>query len=86
MAYQEIRVWKKTEEDVAVRYLCLLDISTGKYRVQSADFFRLPVTADQLSFFESQVVELFIETSSRDIDDWQSTIERAIEMHEKNFS
>ncbi|MDC8014376.1 hypothetical protein [Tahibacter soli] len=86
MVYQEIRIWKKIGSDMAVRYFCLLDISSGKYRVQSADFFRLPVTAEQVKFFESQAAELFIETSSAGVDDWHVTIEKAIEMHEKNFS
>ena len=86
MLYQEICIWKKREKSASIRYFCLLDISLGKYRVQSADFFRLPITAEQIKYFEIQAAELFIETSSAGVDDWYATIEEAIAMHEKNFS
>ena len=86
MLYEEVRVWKKLESSAAVRYLCLRDVSSGRCRVQSADFFRLPLTAEHVASMDVQAAELFIEVSSESVDDWHATIEAAIGSHEKTFA
>ncbi len=82
----EVMVWKHLDSATAVRYCCLNDLAVGKYAVQSADFFRLPLDEKQFRDFEKQFVELFTETSPRERCLWFDTLEEAIKAHDQDFS
>lgn len=47
-------VWKRIESMRLVRYRCFEDTSTGKFCVQSADFFDAPIRPEQLMHSEKQ--------------------------------
>jgi hypothetical protein len=38
--YRAVDVWERDKEHAVVRYRCLESLSTGKFHVQSADFYR----------------------------------------------
>lgn len=84
--YKEILVWKRLDEYLAVRYCCFHDMQSGKYAVQSADFFRIPFVETQFREFEKQFVELFIDVSPKERCDWYDSIEEAIKTHDECFS
>ncbi|WP_044563323.1 hypothetical protein [Azospirillum sp. B4] len=86
--FQEVMVWKRLENGTAraVRYTCFQDVATGRYAVQSADFFHLPVPDDQLAFFARQQVELFIEMPVTGRCAWFDTLAEAIAAHDQDFN
>ena len=83
---QEVMIWKRLSEAVAVRYWCLHDLQTDQYAVQSADYFRLPFDEKQFSYFEKQFVELFVEVPARERCDWFDSLREAIHAHDQEFS
>jgi hypothetical protein len=84
--YKELRVWRRVDSHTAVRFFCLLDLATKMFAVQSADFFRLPITKEQLENFDKQYLELFIEISPADRCEWFESLEEAIAAHDRDFS
>ncbi|MFC4159284.1 hypothetical protein [Chitinimonas lacunae] len=84
--FKEVMIWKRTGETSAVRYSCLQDMLTGKYAIQSADFFRLPIEGEQFRIFERQFVELLLDVSPRDRCMWFESPEEAITAHDHDFS
>ena len=66
-------------------YRCLRDDSTGRYAVQSADFFPLPVDDARLRSSDRQFVELLIEQLPFDRCEWHASIEAAIAAHDLAF-
>lgn len=83
--FQNIMIWKNLDEVSAVRYSCLKDLQNGKFAVQSADFFRLPLDERAVLNFSIQFAALFIEISPRERCSWFGTIEEAIINHEREF-
>lgn len=60
--YQEVMVWKRLSASLSIRYSCLKNLANGKYMVQSADYFHLPVDAKTVEQHTKQFAELFTET------------------------
>lgn len=83
---RELFVWKRLGAGEAVRYVCFEDLSTGRFCVQSADFYRLPVKPELLRQLELQAVELFLEQSPLDRCEWHASVEAAIEAHDRHFA
>lgn len=84
--FREVMIWKRLDASSAVRYSCLHDIKSGRYAVQSEDFFRLPLEEKQFRYFEMQFVELLIETSPFERCKWFDSLEIAIAAHNLDFS
>ncbi len=84
--FKEVRIWRRPSDILAIRYSCLEEVISGKYAVQSADFFRVPLEKSQFQQFEQQFVELFIEISPLERCDWFNSLEDAIASHDKDFS
>lgn len=61
MLYQQVTLWRRESERTAIRYSCLMNLSSGKYSVQSAHFYQLPLTDQVLKGFDEQFVELLCE-------------------------
>src|SRR6266853_2092335 len=55
--FKTIDVWKRISDSEAVRYRCFQCLRTGKYSVQSADFYRLPGSPDQSAQLRRQHIE-----------------------------
>lgn len=83
--FEEIMVWKRLDENTAVKYCCFRDHQNNRYAVQSADFFRLPVDNAQVMHSERQKVELLIESSPGERSGWFDSLEQAIAEHDVAF-
>ncbi len=83
--FKAIDVWKRISDSEAVRYRCFQNLQTGKYSVQSADFYRLPQNPAQSAQLERQHIELFVEQAPDERTGSHATLEAAIEAHEAEF-
>jgi len=83
--YRAFDVWRKLDGRCLVRYRCFEFLASGKYSVQSADFYRFPLEPDQCAFLDKQFLELFVEQSPLDRGGGYDTIEEAIRAHDKDF-
>jgi hypothetical protein len=61
-------------------------MATGKYSVQSADFYRLPLDPAQISALDRQHIQLFIEQQPDARSGSFDTIEQAIGAHDNDFT
>jgi len=84
--FKEIMIWKRVDDVSAVRYSCLNDLQNGKFAVQSADFFRLPLEGQAVVEHANQFAALFIEVAPSERCLWFDSIEGAIINHECDFS
>jgi len=76
--FTSIDVWRRVDERTAIRYRCFRSLVSGKYSVQSADFYQLPFEPAQVGSLEQQHIELFIEEQPDAGSGSFDTIERAI--------
>jgi hypothetical protein len=83
--YKSFDVWKKTGTARLVRYRCFEDTDTGKFCVQSADLYNLPIQIEQLVQSEKQFLELMIEESPFVRSCSFDTAEEAIAHHDSEF-
>ena len=80
--FKSFDVWKKTSTERLVRYRCFEDTDTGKFCVQSADFYSLPIRTEQLLQLEKQFLELMMEESPVERS---GSVEEAIARHDSEF-
>lgn len=83
--FKAMDVWKRISDSEAVRYRCFQSLQTGKYSVQSADFYRSPENRGQSADIERQYVELFVEQAPDERSGAYQTLQVAIEAHEAEF-
>ncbi len=83
--FRSFDVWKKTSTARLVRYRCFEDTDTGKFCVQSADFYNLPIQTERLVNSEKQFVELLIEESPFVRSGAFDSVEEAISRHDSEF-
>lgn len=84
--YEAIMVWKHLDNRSSVRYSCFRNLKTGKYGVQSADYFRLPIDEEQIKQFVKQFLELLMEVDPEERCLWFDALDEAIQAHEEEFS
>jgi hypothetical protein len=84
--YIEVKVWKRVSDSSAIRYACFHDVTSHRYVVQSADFFRLPLQKQQVEDFDKQFAELFIGNPLTERSDWFDSLEAAIAAHDRDFA
>lgn len=84
--YKSISVWRRINNTSAIHFNCLENMYSKKFAVQSADFFYLPITEDQIISFEKQYLELLIETPPDERCEWFESLEDAIAAHNRGFS
>lgn len=82
-AYKAIDVWERRDTRTTVRYRCFQSLETGKYCVQSADFYR---SVDQPTDFDRHFLELFAEQDPIDRSGEYDTLEAAIAAHKRDFA
>jgi hypothetical protein len=83
--YIELNIWHRVDSSSAVLYRCLKETGTEKFAVQSADFFKYPVSEKRLHASALQFVELLIEISPADRCQWFNSVEEAIAAHNRDF-
>ena len=84
--FNEMMVWRRMSDTLAVRYSCVRNLHTNKYAVQSADHFYAPVNEVQISSMSAQFVELFLEESPETRCNWFDSVEEAIHDHDVQFN
>jgi hypothetical protein len=85
LMFKSFDVWKELAPERIVRYRCFEDSSTGKFCVQSADFYNLPFQTERLIQLEKQFLELVIEESPFTRSGAFDTVEEAIASHNSEF-
>lgn len=83
--FRVVDVWKIHDQNSAKRYRCFELLDDKKYCVQSCDYFSHPIDDDQIRVSERQFIELFIETPPDTRNVMYSSLEEAIEVHEREF-
>ena len=83
--YQAFDVWKRISKTRAVRYRCFRDLSSGRFSVQSADFYGVPLDPKRVVDLDKQYVELFAEQDPDERGGRFDSVEAAIEAHDKDF-
>jgi hypothetical protein len=80
--YRAIDVWERKDGHTVVRYRCLEALDTGKYSVQSADFYHAGKKSREL---DDEFIELLMEQDPAKRAGQHDTIEAAIAAHERDF-
>jgi hypothetical protein len=83
--YEAVDVWRRMSADRSVRYRCFRSLSSGKYSVQSADFYQLPLNPQTILNLEKQFLELFTEEAPDSRSEGFETLQAAIEAHISEF-
>jgi hypothetical protein len=83
--FKAIDVWKRVSESRAVNYRCFQSLATGKYSVQSADFYAIDADKAAAELHERRHVELLIEQAPDERSGSYDTLEQAIEAHDTAF-
>lgn len=83
--YKQIFVWRKLTDKQALRHCCFENLTTGRFFVQSADFFHLPYDQKMDEQHSAQFIELFLEVDDAERTQHQ-TLKRAISEFNQGFS
>ena len=83
--YQAFDVWKRISKNRLVRYRCFKHLPSGKFSVQSADFYSVPPDIGCISEHGTQYLELLAEQAPDERSGAFNSIEEALESHEKTF-
>jgi hypothetical protein len=83
--YRAFDVWKRSSSHMLVRYRCFEDLGTGMFCVQSADYYKEPLSDDRVLELQTQYIELLLEESPFKRSGSFATIEEAILDHIETF-
>lgn len=83
--YRKVEIWKRGSSNEMVRFTCFERLADGKYCVQSADYFYLPVDNEQITNLNKQQIELFIEVEPSERSKFFKTVSEAVAAHELEF-
>jgi len=78
-------IWERKNAETLIRFRCFEDLSTGRFCVQNADFYRMPVTDQYLMQLERQFIELLTEEDPFSRSGSFISIAEAIKDHEASF-
>lgn len=81
--YKQIDVWERKDSRTVIRYRCFESLDSGKFSVQSADFYH-DGKAD--ASLDGQFVELFMEQDPAERWGEHATIKAAIATHNRDFA
>ena len=84
--YEAIDVWRRISKTQLVRYRCFRELSSRRYSVQSADFYRVPWDAKQVVDLDRQYIELLAEQAPEERAGGFDSLEAAIGAHDADFS
>ncbi|MCK5363165.1 MAG: hypothetical protein KAR22_09365 [Gammaproteobacteria bacterium] len=83
--YRQIEVWARLSESEAIIYHCLQNIASQQYMVDRASILRAPINHLDLARSKSEQVFEFIEVIPEDKLEQFSSLEEAIDAHDKAF-
>lgn len=84
--FRAIDVWRRVDETHLIRFRCFQSLSTGRYCVQSADSYNLPISPGDCSALDRQFLELFAEQPPDERDETFESIAEAIARHKQDFA
>jgi alpha-ketoglutarate-dependent taurine dioxygenase len=84
--YRAIDVWVRLGEKELACYRCFEVLASGKFCVQSKDFFRPPFDAKKCLEHQSRFLELLADVAPEERDDLFDSLEEAIEEHDAGFA
>jgi hypothetical protein len=84
--FKRIDVWRPLSSECALRYNCLEDVATGKFRVCTADFIEPSILNDhdQARYFVEAV--LAWDATDPEQPSWYPSLDAAIAAHDRDFS
>ena len=85
MFYKSVDVWKRNGGR-AIRYRCFELLPTGRFCVQSADFYDKTNLERKEEGFSRQFLELLLEEAPEDRAKTFATLEEAIAWHDQQFA
>jgi len=80
--YRAIDVWERNDTRTLVRYRCFESLETGRYCVQSADFYH---QGKAKPYVEGQFIELLTEQDPVQRSGEHDTLVSAIAAHKREF-
>ena len=80
--YKAIDVWERKDAQTVVRYRCFESLDTGRYCIQSADFYHHGKPPVRLG---NQFIELFAEQDPTQRSGEHETLQAAIAAHKREF-
>ncbi|MGH9524579.1 MAG: hypothetical protein ACRD3E_18820 [Terriglobales bacterium] len=83
--FKTIDVWKRVGKSRAARYRCFQSLATGKFSVQSADWYSLNDPPPAAEAHERQHLELLMEQAPDERSGAYDTLEQAIAAHDAEF-
>jgi len=81
--YKTIDVWVRKDNRTVVRYRCFESLDSGRFSVQSADFYRDGKPSANL---DNQFVELFTEQDPSKRSGEHASLKAAIDAHNREFA
>jgi hypothetical protein len=83
--YKAIDVWRR-RQDGAIRYRCFQMLSSGRFCVQSADFYTLRSGSERSEFLDRLFIELLLQQTPDERAETFPTLEEAIAQHDHYFA
>jgi hypothetical protein len=80
--YRAIDVWERKDRHTVVCYRCFKSLDTGKYSVQSADFYNDSKKSSEL---DDQFIELLTEQDPVERSGQHESLGAAIAAHKREF-
>jgi hypothetical protein len=81
--YKAIDVWERQDSRKVVRYRCVESLNTGKFSVQSAEFYR---DGKQSEVSDRQFIELLTEDDPAGRAGEYTSLSEAITAHKREFA
>ena len=81
--YRTVDVWERKNSRTVVRYRCFESLDSGRFSVQSADFYHDRKSPANL---HNQFAELLTEQDPAERSGEHATLKAAIEAHNREFS
>jgi hypothetical protein len=84
--YESVDVWKRVNGTTLARYRCFRLLTTGKYCIQSLDYYHAPFDSCEASqHLDKQYMELLSEEPPEKRSKTFPTLQEAIEYHDDYF-
>lgn len=83
--YEAINVWRRADDQTLACYRCFRDLRSGRYAVQSADFYPAAFDGVRTQFLEKQYLDLLRAQDPFEREQGFDSLEDAIRAHDLQF-
>jgi len=84
--FQLMPIFKRISDQQLAEYVCFYRLETKQYAVLCTNFYSPTSSTDDHAYFKKLTVELLLEESPQSRCQWFSSIQKAIEQHDLDFS